>query len=267
MADGGENRQSIGERLLALRNKNNLTQEELAERLMVSRQSVSKWELGKTLPDVDKLIQLSEMYEVSMDYLIIGKLSNANGDTEGENVHQSEGEQGNTNPQGNEDMTEDEAVRENEEKSGDEKAQGGAKKKSIDRLIRRSSLLMCMLLSGILCACLVFFSGKLLMAHAYSIDGKKQDLAWVKRVHEQYTKAEVTFLNDNGMFVNKNVWLDIPGVREDDYVYYYYDENVPNAYSFEYYMQTLLLPVIAGIICLIFFITFCMEWREAGKET
>ena len=47
-------KESIGERLLAL-----------AEYLNVSRQSVSKWELNKTLPDVDKMVQLADLYGVS----------------------------------------------------------------------------------------------------------------------------------------------------------------------------------------------------------
>jgi transcriptional regulator with XRE-family HTH domain len=73
MNENTEKNQSIGTRLLTLRNESNLTQEELAEKLDVSRQSISKWELNKTLPDVEKLIQLSDMYQVSMDYLIKGK--------------------------------------------------------------------------------------------------------------------------------------------------------------------------------------------------
>lgn len=68
-----ERNELMGGRLQRLRNQNSLTQEELAERLDVSRQSVSKWELNKTLPDVDKLIQLSEIYQVSIDYLIKGE--------------------------------------------------------------------------------------------------------------------------------------------------------------------------------------------------
>lgn len=280
MADSGENRQSIGERLLALRNKNNLTQEELAERLMVSRQSVSKWELSKTLPDVDKLIQLSEMYQVSMDYLIIGRQSGGDAGRQ-ETTTSFEGAEGQETAEqvpaqktqeldesedvgapGDGDTSGDTVVQSNGKAPGEGDSQESAKKNSIDRVIRRSSLLVCMLLSGILFVFLLFFSVRLLLTHTYTTEGKKQDLAQVERVHEQYTKAEVTFFNEDGFFVNKSVWLDIPGVREGDYVYYFYDGKDPNAYSFEYYMRTLLVPVIGGIICLIFFITFCMEWRK-----
>ena len=65
-------KESIGERLLALRMQKGMTQEELAEYLKVSRQSVSKWELNKTLPDVDKMVPLADLYGVSMDHLVRG---------------------------------------------------------------------------------------------------------------------------------------------------------------------------------------------------
>ena len=64
----------IGERLTELRIKHNMTQEEFAERLDVSRQAVSKWELDKTLPDVNKLLKISELYQVDVDYLLKGAI-------------------------------------------------------------------------------------------------------------------------------------------------------------------------------------------------
>lgn len=50
----------------------NLTQEEVAEKLFVSRQTISNWENGKTLPDIESLISISELYEISLDELIKG---------------------------------------------------------------------------------------------------------------------------------------------------------------------------------------------------
>lgn len=63
----------IGKRIQLLRKGKNLSQEELAESLNISRQSISKWESGNTLPDIDKLIQLSEYFNVSLDYLVKGE--------------------------------------------------------------------------------------------------------------------------------------------------------------------------------------------------
>ena len=63
---------SIGERLYELRTKNNMSQGALAERLDVSRQTVSKWENNMSLPEVEKILQLSEIFSVSADYILKG---------------------------------------------------------------------------------------------------------------------------------------------------------------------------------------------------
>lgn len=60
-------------RLYELRKKNNLSQEELAEKLGVSRQAVSKWERSEASPDTDNLIGLAKIYGLSLDELIYGK--------------------------------------------------------------------------------------------------------------------------------------------------------------------------------------------------
>ena len=64
---------SLGNNIYELRSKANLSQEELAAKLGVSRQSVSKWETDASVPDVDKLIQLSKIFEVTLDELVNGE--------------------------------------------------------------------------------------------------------------------------------------------------------------------------------------------------
>ena len=56
-------------RLLQYRKQHNLSQEELAEKIGVSRQAVSKWERSEASPDTDNLISLAEVYGVSLDEL------------------------------------------------------------------------------------------------------------------------------------------------------------------------------------------------------
>ena len=58
------------EKIVELRKQKGLSQEELAEQLGVSRQAVSRWELGQTLPDIPNLLQLCELFGVSADYLV-----------------------------------------------------------------------------------------------------------------------------------------------------------------------------------------------------
>lgn len=63
---------TFGERLYELRNRKNISQEELAEILDVSRQSISKWENDKAYPEMTRLLFMSDYFHVSLDYLIRG---------------------------------------------------------------------------------------------------------------------------------------------------------------------------------------------------
>lgn len=67
-------------RLYELRKTKGLSQEELANKLNVSRQTVSKWELGDSTPDMEKLTAISDLFEISLDELVLGKVSTS-GDT------------------------------------------------------------------------------------------------------------------------------------------------------------------------------------------
>ncbi len=60
---------NLGERIYELRNEKNLSQGDLADRLDVSRQSISKWENNMAVPDLDKLIKLCDVFEISLDEL------------------------------------------------------------------------------------------------------------------------------------------------------------------------------------------------------
>ena len=58
--------------LCDLRKQANLSQEDLAERINVSRQAISKWERGEAYPDIENLIALSKLFDVSLDFLVYG---------------------------------------------------------------------------------------------------------------------------------------------------------------------------------------------------
>lgn len=60
----------FADKMIMLRKQNGWSQEEVAEKLNVSRQSVSKWESGMSVPDLDKIIKLSQIYGVTTDYLL-----------------------------------------------------------------------------------------------------------------------------------------------------------------------------------------------------
>lgn len=60
----------LGDKILSLRRQRSLSQEELADKLYVSRQAISRWEVGSALPDASNLLQLSRLFGVSADYLL-----------------------------------------------------------------------------------------------------------------------------------------------------------------------------------------------------
>lgn len=66
---------TIGEKITKLRMAANISQEQLAEKISVSRQSVSKWEMDQALPQIDKVLQLCELFDVSTDELLHDKIS------------------------------------------------------------------------------------------------------------------------------------------------------------------------------------------------
>ena len=64
-------------KLYELRKQKGFSQEELANRLNVSRQTISKWEVGESTPDMEKLAAISDLFEVSLDELVLDKAPKA----------------------------------------------------------------------------------------------------------------------------------------------------------------------------------------------
>jgi len=60
----------LGKKIQQLRKEKGLSQEELASKLTISRQAISKWELGESMPDTENIVQLSKLFGVSTDYLL-----------------------------------------------------------------------------------------------------------------------------------------------------------------------------------------------------
>ncbi|NGM18110.1 helix-turn-helix domain-containing protein [Xiamenia xianingshaonis] len=60
----------IGQNILSLRTKQGMTQEELAQKVDVARQTVAKWESGDAIPDLDNACKISEVFDVSLDALV-----------------------------------------------------------------------------------------------------------------------------------------------------------------------------------------------------
>lgn len=72
---------NLGERLLDLRKSKHLSQEEVAEKLNVTRQTISKWETDQSMPDLDKIVPLCELYGITSDELLTGVKKESSGVT------------------------------------------------------------------------------------------------------------------------------------------------------------------------------------------
>ena len=80
---------TLGEKIAKLRTEHHQSQGDLAEKLGVSRQSISKWETGSSIPDLDKLVALSELFDVSLDTLVKDQDPKENTDPQPSAPHQS----------------------------------------------------------------------------------------------------------------------------------------------------------------------------------
>ncbi len=68
----------IGKFLAELRKENDMTQEQLAEKLNVARRTISRWETGNNMPDIDILIEISDLYEVDLREILNGERKSEN---------------------------------------------------------------------------------------------------------------------------------------------------------------------------------------------
>ena len=91
---------TLGEKILALRAQKGMSQEDLAAALEVSRQSVSKWETNQSVPDLDKIIRLADLFGVTVDQLVReGERPEPPEPPEPQVVYVAEGRRGLTGPQ------------------------------------------------------------------------------------------------------------------------------------------------------------------------
>jgi len=80
---------NIGEKLFELRKSKNLTQDDVAEKLNITRQTVSKWETNQSTPDFDKIVPLCELFEISTDELLKGEKKEENNKIQENNLNET----------------------------------------------------------------------------------------------------------------------------------------------------------------------------------
>lgn len=228
----------IGERIQEYRKSANLTQEEFAAKVGVTRQAVSKWELDKAYPDLDKLADICEIFQVSLTEFIYGKPDPV--------------------PQeGTVNKTEIKPVSQMRGKAAFVRLYG-----------------MAVLLGGILVFCGVVFAVSL-FRYSWSKDVNLSERARIERVYQQYTKADLRISDDVGRIVVKTMWLDADGIREGDYIECYTNGEQDGIF-YDYHIHTLavllglvLLFLILFLLCMGEIIRFCREsrWQIVSGET
>ena len=227
----------IGARISEYRKALKLSQEEFAEKIGVSRQAVSKWELDKAYPDLDKLICICGIFDISLDELVHGK-----NESESENSDDVDLEM--------------------------KKAHSANNILHIKNMRGRHSrtrLKTVFIISGILFLfCFTVFL-TLIFRNAWSSNDDYIENARVEKVYRQYTKADLCYYDDNGRKIMKTVWTDISGIRDGDYIECYTGTNNDNLYI-NYHVTTIIVPGILVLIFLILIILTGLEIRRMKKE-
>lgn len=232
---------TLGERILKLRKEGHMSQEELAEYVEVSKQSVSKWELDKAVPNVEKVIRLCDVFDISTDYLLRGETTTVESDVKLGKAERKE-----------------------------EKSQKGDERR---RFVGKSShrKIWQVLLWSSICATVVM---AILTCRAIIVDtmGSKGDterkLAVVGEIYAQLTLADVTSYTEETGFVTRKLWLDLDGVHTGDYIYGYVNPQSPEYIRYPYHSAVCVGLVLGlGIALVCSGIFGCLVWKtRKGRQ-
>lgn len=223
----------LGERISKYRKAMQMSQEEFATKIGVSRQAVSKWETDRSYPDLDKLIDICEVFNISITELLYGKAAS------------------------------------DDEISQNTALESTTKNITIARQLRGKSSLaglytcIAIILAMLAFCCTVFVV--LLTQNTWQKDENMAKMARVERVYQQYTKADISFFDTASRKVQKTVWLDIDGIRDGDYVECFTDSDQTGIYI-DYYMPVLIIPGVLTLLFLLIFILLCIELFRKKRE-
>ncbi len=221
----------IGAKMQEYRKKAGLSQEEFAVKIGVTRQAVSKWETDKAYPDLDKLVVICDIFQISIEELVYGKI-----------------------------------VSSPEERPA---GQAPGMKGMSAGIVRGKGACIRLWVMIALTGALLLFCGALLATTLLHYPRKKDDALTervrVERVYRQYTKADISFFDDVSRRVVKTVWLDVNGIREGDFLAGYTDEAQKGIY---YACSTGTLAALTAmvLIFLTLFFMCLMEFRRLVKE-
>lgn len=241
--------ETIGQRLLELRKKRGYTQEDLAGILEVSRQSISNWELDKSLPDTERLFELAKLYEVSLDEIAYGKKNIE--------IHDLQKEQSDSYIQSNGNYV---LAANNLEHST---------KGSVNSLVRTPLIFGLILTTVLLVSSLILTVG-IIKRFAKDSEVMNSEIAYIDEILEQYSYVEVSKLDGQGNYAKERVWLDTRNLSEGDSIFCFTPVGKPRNMKFEYYSKTLVIPfcISFALVLLecVFVITLLSSIKGKKKE-
>lgn len=229
--------ETIGQRLFALRKKRNYTQEDMADLMAVSRQTISNWELDKNLPDTEKLFALAELYHVSLDELVYGKKT-----------------------------TDD------KESDMDDKASPSAECAEVTEAKNTGSLVGAALITGLVINSILLiiaaaFFMELTSRFASDPEHMNSEIFYIDRILEQYSYAEMSKIDPKGNYTKDRLWLDTKNLSEGDVAFCYTDPDDPKKMKFEYYSRTLKIPLMIVFALLILELIFVISIIMGRKKS
>lgn len=223
----------IGARLQEYRKNSGLSQEEFAEKVGVSRQAISKWELDKAYPDLDRLVCICGILNVHIDELIYGKQESDNNTNDGA--------------------------------SGNDNVNHILHMKNIRGAHSLARLkLIFYILTAFFVFCLVVLS-VLSVRNEWTSHAAINEYVRVEKVYQQYTKADLCYYNENGRKVMNTVWLDTPGIRDGDYIECYTGAD-NDALFLNYKAGTIIVSAIITVLFIALLILTGLEIQRMKKE-
>lgn len=245
----------IGSRILEYRKKMNMSQEEFANKIGVSRQAVSKWELDKAYPDLDKLVDICGMFGLSLDELVNGVEQDEEPVMEAEQRVEIPNDPVNVSDVGDNQTVTDNIESEISDKEGSDKESSDSKKHTV-RIGSHGGLRVVMYAAAALAVFCIVVGFVIILQNAWK--HSDEVLMHVDKVHAQYTLADVSYLNDDLDDKHRLMWIDAKGIRAGDTLPGYIDDDGELA-NVDHDISTFVIPCVMAFVFLIMFILLRIE--------
>lgn len=216
----------IGERIQEYRKACGFNQEEFAEKIGVSRQAVSKWERDKAYPDLDRLVCICEILNVSIDELIYGKKKIEENNHSVNNILHM---------------------------------------KNIRGKHSKARLKMIFSMLAFCCVFSIVVLSVLMIKNEWISHKENYEAVRVEKVYQQYTKADLSYYDEDGRQVMSTVWLDEKGIRDGDMIECYTGAGKNSVYV-NYSLTTIIATAAISIFFIVLLVLTGLELRRMKKE-